>query len=302
MDWYKKIFKSRGLRFKLLQCLAFIPDIWMVKFQYFLKMGKFPNLKNPEKLTEKLQLYKIRYRNTLMPVCADKYEIKKYLESKGYGDNVAKVYGVYDRAQDIDFEKLPNEFVLKTNDGGGGNNVIVCNDKNQLDREETVKKLNSWLDVKKVNPGREWAYTGIKKSRIIAEELLKDELQPELGLSDYKFYCMNGKPIFVSFDGGRYIGRHGRNYYDMDWNLLDFTLEYDNTENKIPKPEVFDEMVEVARRLSADFPFVRVDLYYSDKKIYIGELTFYPYSGYIPFDKEDYDKEYGRAFDISSFA
>lgn len=298
---YKKIFRSRNLRLKLLKCLSFIPDKTMLSIQYRIKLKRFPNLKNPKRFTEKVLVYKMKYRNPLLPVLVDKHRVREYLEKRGLGGMLPESYGVFKRAEDIDFEKLPQRFVIKTNDGGGGNNIVICRDKSRLDVPETIRKVNSWLNVKKVNAGREWAYTGMPESLIIVEEFLENPDNPEGGLEDFKFFCFDGKPFCVVHDGDRYIG-HKRNFYDLEWNNLNIGSDCDNFAEDAPKPENLQKMIDLASKLSEGFPFVRVDLYSVGDKVYFGEMTFYPWSGYVQYDPDEFDFTLGEQFDITSFA
>lgn len=297
---YKRFFKSQSLRHKILKMLSFIPDKTMLNLQYKIKFGRWPDLKNPKRYTEKIQLYKLNYRNPLMHICVDKYKVKEYVATHYPDLHLPKLYGVYEDANDIDFEYLPMKFVIKTNDGGGANNVIVCHDKTKLNWPETVRKLNSWINVKDVNPGREWAYTGIPKSVIIIEELLVNPKNPEGGIEDFKFFCFDGEPYCVVIDGDRYIS-HKRNFYDLQWNNLNIGSDCMNFKKNVSRPENLDAMITAARELSQGFPFVRVDLYSVDNTIYFGELTFYPWSGYVQFKPDDFDFRLGEKFDVSSF-
>jgi len=292
---YKKIIKSQQLRFKILELLKCVPDSWMLPLQYWIKLGRWPNLKHPTRWTEKLQLYKMCYRNPTLPRCVDKYEVRKYIEEKGLSEHLVPLYGVWGNANDIDFNSLPNSFVLKTTDGGGGENVIIIKDKSKADLEAVKEKLNSWLDRKSINPGREWAYTGIKKSQIIAEELLINEKCPEAGVEDFKILCFKGEPKYIIVDKDRYID-HKRNFYTPQWERRNVTTDHEQFEDFYPKPENFEKMLEVAHELSKEFPFVRVDLYNIGGKIYFGELTFYPWTGYVQFTPDEFDLELGSYF------
>lgn len=292
---YKKIIKSQQLRFKILELLKCVPDNWMLPLQYWIKLGRWPNLKHPTRWTEKLQLYKMYYRNPTLPRCVDKYEVRKYIEEKGLSEHLVQLYGVWGNANDIDFNSLPNSLVLKTTDGGGGENVIIIKDKSKVDLEAVKEKLNSWLDRKSINPGREWAYTGIKKSQIIAEELLINEKCPEAGIEDFKILCFKGEPKYIIVDKDRYID-HKRNFYTTQWERKNVTTDHEQFEEFYPKPENFEKMLEVAHELSKEFPFVRVDLYNVGGKIYFGELTFYPWTGYVQFSPDEFDLELGSYF------
>lgn len=297
---YKKYIKSQALRHKILGMLRFVPDKSMLKLQYRIKFGRWPNFKAPTRYTEKIQLYKLYYRNDLLPVCVDKYRVKEYIAAKGLDLKVPKLFGVYGNAEEIDFGSLPEKCVIKTNDGGGANNVIICRDKNSLDWRAVVKEVNSWLNIKDVSPGREWAYTGIPKSVIMVEELLEDSRNPEAGIEDFKFFCFNGEPYFIQHDGTR-LTDHRKNYYDLAWNNLHLQTDYKNFDTESAKPENLDKMISLARELSKDFPHVRVDFYNIGGEIYFGELTFYPYSGYVQFTPDEFDFRLGEQFDINSF-
>lgn len=297
---YKKILKSPELRFKVLKALSFIPDRPMLKVQYKLKLGRFPDFKNPKRFTEKIQLYKMYYRNPIMGECVDKFRVRNYVSKKGFSYTLPELYGVYHDANEIEFDSLPRQFVMKTNDGGGGDNIIICRDKNTLDQDSARRKLNAWRDKKEVDAGREWAYTRIPESLIIVEEFLENEKNPEDGLEDYKFFCFAGEPFCIAYDGQRYSG-HKRNFYDLEWNNLKIGSDCESFAVEIPKPDTLTEMITMAKKLSKDFPFVRVDLYSVKGKVYFGELTFYPWSGYVQYTPDEFDLTLGRRFDISSF-
>lgn len=295
---YKDIIKSPVLREKILDCLRWIPDKQMLQLQYRIKTGRKLNLNNPTRFTEKIQWYKLYYRNELMPKCVDKYTVREYVESKDLGGILNELYGVYEQAEDIDFAKLPDQFVIKKTNGGGGLNVIICRDKSKLDMPETVKKITEWLRPSKAhNLGREWAYYGLQ-SRIVIERYLENREAPEAGITDYKFFCFNGEPLFVVVDVDRYIG-HKRNFYDVDWTYLDVRSDCPNFGDTMPKPSGYEKMVEAARVLSEGFPFVRVDLYLIDEEVYFGELTFYPWSGYVDFSPDDMDFQFSKMFRLT---
>ena len=292
---YKKIIKSQQLRFFILRLLKWVPDKFMLPVQYKIKMGRWPKMNKPKRWTEKLQLYKMYYRNPVLNICVDKYEVRGYIKSKGLQDNLVKLYGVWDNANKIDFSTLPCSFILKTTDGGGGETVLIVKDKEKADLVSIRTKLNSWLDRKSINAGREWAYTGIKKSQIIAEELLINKQNPDAGIEDFKILCFNGEPKYIIVDKDRYVD-HKRNFYTTNWERKYVTTDHEQFETEYPKPENLDEMLEIARKLSEDFPFVRVDLYNVDGKIYFGELTFYPWTGYVQFTPDEFDFELGDYF------
>lgn len=297
---YKKIFRKQSTRHKILKLLSFLPDKLMIGLQYKIKLGFWPKIRHPERYTEKLQSYKLFYRNPVLFKVVDKLAVREYVREKGLDNILPELYGVYRRAEDIDFDSLPERFVMKTNDGSGGHNVLICKDKSSLDKPKAVKELNSWLNMKDLNPGREWAYSGISDSVIIVEEYLENKKSPEAGIEDYKFMCFNGKPAVIVYDGDRFIG-HKRNFYDLEWNNLNIGSDCPPMDRQVPKPENLDRLLEVAGILSKDFPHVRVDLYSVEGKVYFGELTFYPWSGYVKYDPDEFDFKLGKMFDVSSF-
>ena len=298
---YKKIFKSQKLRFTILNLFSWIPDKTMVKIQYRIKLGRKLNLKNPKRFTEKLQWYKLYYRNPLMNKCVDKYEVRDYVKSKGLENILNELYGVYNKPEEINFDKLPNQFVVKTTSGSGGQNVFVCENKKELNKEELINKLNYWL---KLNPkksfGREWAYENTT-NRIIIENHLEGNDEGLSGINDFKFFCYNGKVKYIVFDGDRYI-KHKRNFYDKDWNYIDIQTDCDQLGNIIEKPKMLNEMKKTAEKLSKDFPYVRVDLYCINKKIYFGEMTFYPWTGYVQYTPDEFDYELGKDFELKEWS
>ena len=228
-----------------------------------------------------------------MHQCVDKYQVRQFVKDKGLGDILVPLYGKYPSIQEVKWEELPDSFVVKTTNGGGGLNVLICKDKNTLDIHEAQKKLAA-KKIKTRTGGREWAYYGLEKG-IVVEELLVNEKNPEAGVNDYKIFCYNGKAEYVIVDADRYIG-HKRNFYDIQWNRLEVTSDCPACDREIEKPENYEKMIEIAERLSEGFPYVRVDLYNVSGKIYFGELTFYPWSGYVQFTPDSYDFLFGEKF------
>lgn len=295
---YKKIFRTRAARAVVLDCLRFVPNATMLKLQYWIKTGRALNLKNPRRYTEKLQWYKLHYRNPVMRRCVDKYAVREYVASKGLDDILVALYGKYRSLDEIHWESLPNSFVLKTTNGGGGLDVVLCRDKNDLD----VERLKKTLVCQRFKPrsgGREWAYYGLEPG-IVVEELLINERNPEAGVNDYKIFCYNGKPRYIIVDVDRYIG-HKRNFYDENWNRIEGASDCPPAETDVEKPKNFERMMEIAAKLSEDFPYVRVDLYNLEGKIYFGELTFYPWSGYVQFEPDELDFRFGEPFALEKY-
>lgn len=298
---YRNIIKSRERRVKIVSFLGWIPDGIMLRLQYWLQTGRKLNLKHPKRFTEKLQLYKMKYRNPDMLRCTDKYEVRKYIEEKGFGNYLIPLIGVYDKVEDIDYSKLPNQFVAKSTDGGGGNQVLVCKDKSSLSEDDFKARLSGWMSARKVKKqvGREWAYENDYHRRIIIEELIGDYNED---LKDYKFFCFNGKVSYIYGMSDRNVGKSVKlGIYDADFNKLDVSRNDERPQEvPLPKPLNFEEMLSIAEKLSKDFPHVRVDLYNIDGRIYFGELTFYDGSGYMTFKPDSFDEEMGRDFDITN--
>ncbi|MBE6594443.1 MAG: carbonic anhydrase [Ruminococcaceae bacterium] len=292
---YKKILKTGKSRAAILNMLRFIPDSIMLPLQYQMKLGRKLNLKNPRRFTEKLQQYKMYYRNPVMHQCVDKYLVRDYVKSKGLENILIPLIAHYNSIDEVEWNKLPNQFVMKTTHGGGGLNVLVCQDKERLNFDDVRQKLSFKNKPVKTNTlGREWAYYGLQPG-LVVEELLTNKENPAAGMNDYKIFCYDGVPKYIVVDVDRYIG-HKRNFYDSEWNNLHIGSDCPASDRKIEKPIGFDHMMEIAAKLSEGFPFVRVDLYNNDGEIYFGELTFYPWSGYVQFDPDEFDGKLGESF------
>lgn len=293
MNFYKKIIKSKKMRFKILSAMRFIPDKPMLELQYYIKHKRKLHLDNPQRYTEKLQWYKLYYRDMKMQQCADKYRVRSYIESKGLGNILNDLYAVYNTPDEITLGNLPDKFVMKSNNGSGTN--LICKDKSLYTEEQVREMFRGFFAQSNASAGREWVYGGIEPV-IIAEKLLEDPAQPD-GICDYKFLCFNGKPEYVVYDVDRFTN-HKRNIYDTEWNDLHVASDCPCAEQVYDKPENLSEMLEIARTLSADFPAVRVDLYSVEGKIYFGELTFFPWSGYVQFAPDSFDFEAGEKFKL----
>ena len=251
--------------------------------------GRIPDLENPQTFSEKLQWYKLNARKPLMEQCADKFAVREYIQSLGYGHLLNDLLGVYDRVQDIDFAALPDRFLIKAAHGSGFN--IIVKDKSELNLRHTKRMLKSWLHQNIAWSGREWVYRNMPR-RIVIEKYLEDETG---GLRDYKFYCFNGEPAIMQLEVGRFTEHNTRNFYDMDWKLLPFGKELPHDPNiKVEKPEMFEEMKKIAADLCKSFQYVRVDLYQVGGKVYFGELTFFPAGGAPDFVPSEYDAIVGK--------
>lgn len=266
---------KRFLNDTFLSILTLISPTLNTKYFYYRRIGKKINLKNPTSFNEKIQWLKLNVfsKERIYSECADKYKVREYVKKCGCEEILIDLIGVYDDPSEIDFDKLPNKFVLKWNFGSGLN--IVCDDKSKIIEIEVKKKLKKWKRKKFHLRTSEMHYKYIDK-KLICEKYLDDNIK------DYKFYCYNGdvECVMVCFE--RINGYAKTYYFDKEWNLLkDYSL--DSIEGKdifeIEKPKLLKKMFDYASILSKGFPFVRVDLYYVNNNIYFGELTFTPYAG-----------------------
>lgn len=296
---YKKIIRSRRLRIGILNILSFLPDQTMLKIQYYIKMGRRLNLDNPQRYTEKIQWYKLNYKNPIMKKCVNKFEVREYVADMGFSENLIPCVGVYDRWEDIAFEALPDKFVMKDTLGGGGNNVIICKDKRQFNKKKTKEIVDMWWkENKKKNPGREWFYEG-GKHQIYIEHYLESESK-DGGLIDYKFFCFNGVCEYLYVITDRKVGDKAQfGIYDKNYKRLPYIrLDEKAPKRVVEKPAGFKDMIRMAERLSEPFPHVRVDLYCVGDKIWFGELTFCDGSGYMKFEPDSFDFILGKKFEL----
>ena len=251
-------------------------------------MGKYPDLKNPKTFNEKLQWLKLHDRKPEFSDMVDKYEVKKIIARRLGEEYLIPTLGVWDRVEEIDFDSLPEQFVLKcTHDSGGS---VICKDKKSLDREHAKEVLRRSMSRNYYWHGREWAYKNVRP-RIIAEQYMVDESGVEL--KDYKIFNFNGTPKLFQVDFNRFV-KHTKNIYDTDWNYQNVAINYPTDPNvKIEKPACLEEMLSIAAKLSAGFPFLRTDFYVINGKVYFGELTFFPGSGFMKITPESFDLEMG---------
>jgi len=270
-----------------------LSDKAYARVRYKLEQGFFPDLNNSERLTEKIQQLKLFDRNPLRQRVADRIKMRDYVSEKSTADHLIPVLGVYDTLKKEDWGRLPNQFVLKANHGCGF--VKIIRDK-PAEKFEEIKRLTKfWQGQDYSKLGREWVYKDLPRS-IIAEELLLSDSGdiPR----DYKFTCIHGRIELVQVDIGRFNDQK-RNLYDRDFNLLDVKLLYPQYDGKLEKPALWDDAVQLSEKLAEDFDFIRVDLYLTDGKIYVGELTNFPGSGFIGFDPDEFDKEMGKKLSLS---
>ena len=293
MDEYKKILKNKNLRYRILSLLRFVPDKTMLRLQYRVKFGRKLNLKSPERFTDKIQWYKLNYKNPVMPQCSDKYMVREYVKAKGLGHILTDLHGVFDRPEDIRLDQLPDKFVMKLSNGSGTN--LLCKDKSKLVESDVIREFQNFVFMVKANLGREWPYMQAKP-RIIVEQLLEDKTHINNAVNDYKIFCYDGKPEYIICISDRYSDRCNHLVYDTNWNKIRVASEGARVDEDAPKPENLQEMLDVAKKLSEEFPFARIDLYSLENRIYFGEITFYPWSGYMEFEPDEFDYILGEKF------
>ncbi len=245
------------------------------------------DIDDPVLFYEKLNWYKLHGRDPLMGVCANKYTMRDYVSGKGYADNLNELLGVYTDVDDIDIDALPDSFVLKASHGT--HMQIIVKNKSDVDWAYSKKLMRSWLRQDIYWRGREWVYKDMPR-HIIAEKYIEDESGE---LRDYKIFCFNGEPRFIQHDMGRFT-KHVRNYYYTDWTLMDMTDYVGNDPAMtVPAPESLPEMLSIARDLSRDFQFVRVDFYDVMGHPYIGEMTFFHEGGSIDLIPDEWNRTIG---------
>ncbi|WP_148862583.1 ATP-grasp fold amidoligase family protein [Marinobacter fonticola] len=253
--------------------------------------GKEINFLAPQTFNEKIQIQKLYNKSPKMSALVDKYKARTFIEQKGYGCILNKLLAVYRDPEEIDFDELPEQFVMKCNHSWATN--IVCTDKKMLDFDETRALLKSWLEINHYYKHREWAYKNIEP-RIIVEEYLSGELK------DYKFFCFGGEPAYIEVDTERTSTRT-LDFYDLEWRHIPCRKgNKPNASRPETRPHNLEEMLEIARELSSEFNFCRIDFLVNETGFYFGEVTFYPGGGFSGFEPNSYDHEFGRRFDVSA--
>ncbi|MBP1154404.1 MULTISPECIES: ATP-grasp fold amidoligase family protein [unclassified Paenibacillus] len=297
----KKVLKAlKNPKLVILYVLGFkifrlIPDPVFLRIKYKLIINNRLNLDEPKTFNEKLQWLKLYDRKDRYTYLVDKYEVRKYIAKTIGEEYLIPLLGVYNSFEEIDFNALPNQFVLKPNHTSG--DVYICKDKSKIDYVSLKKEVNQWLKRRYYWVHREWCYKNIKP-RIICEKYMVDESGVEL--KDYKFLSFNGK-IKCSFVCLNRNSSSGLNvdFYDVDWNPMPFERHYPRSGTIISKPKNYEKMINFAEKLSKDIPFVRVDFYESNGQLFFGELTFYPGSGFEEFTPESYDYKLGSWINLS---
>ena len=275
---------------------SWIPDKLYIQWMYRLKMGKKLNLKNPTTFSEKLQWLKLYNRRPEYTTMVDKYAVKEYVANIIGNKYIIPTLGVWDRPEDIDWDSLPNQFVLKTTHGGGNTGVVICKGKSSFDKQKAIEKLNRSLKQDIYKTLREWPYKNVPK-RIIAEQFIEAENND---LPDYKFFCFDGevKALFIGTERG--TGNVKFDYFDADFNHLDLIQQHPMSGRQLEKPVGFEKMKKVASQLSKGIPQVRIDLYNVNGEIYFGEMTFTHHGGVVPFHPESWDYTFGSWIKLPS--
>lgn len=283
---------NKRLRFSYLTAMGlthWMSDERFLKKEYYLAMGKTLNLNTPKTFNEKLQWLKLYNREPQYTMMVDKYAVKQYVANKIGSQYIIPTLGVWNHFDEIDFDELPNQFVLKcTHDSGG---IVICKDKLKLDKRAAKQKLEYYLKRKYYYVHREWPYKNVKP-RIIAEKYMSNDNGEDL--NDYKLMCFNGqvKATFVCSDRFSEDGLKVT-FYDTNWKRMPFERHYPASKTDIARPKTYDEMLILAEKLAFQIPFVRVDFYEVHGRVYFGELTFFPGSGYEEFTPEEWDKKLG---------
>lgn len=265
----------------------FKEDKTYLKLKWYFQTGSPLNLTNPVTFNEKLNWMKLHFHDEKMPIMADKYEAKKYVASLIGQEYVVLCYGVWNSFDEIEFDSLPEKFVLKATSDSSG--ATICRDIRTFERGKAKVKFEACLHRNYYWDHREWGYKNITP-RILADEFLDDKSGHEL--TDYKFWCFNGEPQYM------YCTNKGdniyENFYDMDFQPVDINHGYPRRQPEFERPKAFEKMKELAAKLSKGFPFIRIDFFYVNEKIYFGEFTFYDWAGLKPFATREMDEKLGK--------
>lgn len=280
------------IRFSYLSAMGFydkVPDEQYLKMKYKLVFGKELDLDNPQTFNEKLQWLKLYNRKPEYTIMVDKYKARQYIADRLGGQYLVPLLGVWDDPDEIDFDALPDQFVLKCNHNSGLG-MCICKDKSELNISKVKAELRKGLKQDYYLTSREWPYKDVPR-KIIAEKYMVDD--SNCGeLTDYKFFCFNGVPkfMYISNDNSE---NATTDFFDMEFNRLDMRMKDPNSNVIPPKPYLFNEMKAIAEKLSQGIPFVRVDLYVIEGNIYFGELTFFHNAGFCSIHPEHWEKTLG---------
>lgn len=278
---------------------TWLPDKLYLRLKFRFSLGYWPNFKNPQSFNEKLNWLKLYNRKPEYTQMVDKFAMKEFVAKKIGKEYVLPVLGVWNTPDEIEWEKLPNQFVLKTTHGGGNNGVVICQNLDTFDKMKAIKRLCMSLKQDIYKSLKEWPYKNVPR-RIIAEHYI-EEKENKGNLQDYKFFCFNGKVRFFKIDFDRSTNHHA-NYFDLKGNLLPFgeVACAPIPEKNLKMPSQLDTMVELTEKLSKEKPFLRVDFYESNNNVYVGELTFYPASGLGKWTDKKWDFTLGSYLNLPS--
>lgn len=269
---------------------------WFIEQRYMYNLKHFPDLDNPKLFNEKIHWLNLYYHNPLITKCCDKYELKNYVTEKVGKSYVVPNIKVYDRASDIKFEELPDRFAIKVNWGDGKEFSKVVFDKNKVNLDVIKTEMNNGM-----RPWNNlyyshffWGYKNVKP-KILVEQFLDSGNK---GINDYKIHCFNGKAKFVLVCENRASAKMNKTFLDMDWNVLPFRRKDGVVNPDVKMPKNFYDMIRIAEILSEPFPFVRVDFYSINNKLYVGEMTFHPGCGWESFDPPEWNRKIGDMLEL----
>lgn len=290
--------RSKEARFDYLLALGFfnsLSDEEFLKKRFKVCFGYELNLENPITFNEKIQWLKLHNRKPEYTIMVDKYKVREYIARILGEEKLIPLLGVWDDPDEINFDILPEQFVLKCNHNSG-KGMCICRDKSKLNINKTKNALKRGLHQNYYITGREWPYRDVPR-KIVAEKYMVDE--NGLELKDYKIFNFNGRPKIIEVDFNRFTN-HKRNFFTTSWEKIDLTLQYPSDEKiMIEKPRCLDKMLIMAEKLSESIPFVRTDFYCINEKIYFGEISFYPDCGFGKFNHEEWNKAFGEWIDLS---
>jgi hypothetical protein len=294
------MFKSlKRFKLRMLRKMTFLPPVKYAKYSHEYYTGKKLDLKNPKEFNEKIQWYKVFYHPKKLNQLVDKYAVRAYVEDKIGSKYLNEFYGIYKSFSEINFDKLPNQFVVKATHASSYN--LIVKDKSTLNKKKVRLLFKKWLRTNQYyRTGQEWAYKDVLP-RLLVEKFLKENGQTSL--IDYKFYCFNGVAKFLEIHLDR-EDDHKRAFYDLDFKKLPFrnvSLKQ-SIDKELIKPATFEEMIALSEKLADKLPYVRVDFYSIKDKIIFGEMTFYPSDGKKDFYPEEYNKSLGDLFNIPNLS
>ena len=303
MNIIQKLFDNPWLllSYVLKRIAPIVPDKMQLSLLHKVYVGKFVDWENPQTFTEKLQWLKIYNRKPEYTQMVDKYAVKQYVANIIGEEYIIPTLGVWDKPEDIDWDSLPNQFVLKTTHGGGSNGVWICKDKTIFDRRKCIKEIHRSLKADLYWKFREWPYKDVPK-RIIAEKFMSESICKDVfpEIADYKFFCFNGEPKYCQVIRNRSTNET-IDFYDMEWNHMPFVGLNPYVTNgavTVEKPKKLYDMISICKKLAKDIPFSRIDLYLINNEDYFGEVTFYPASGMGNFTPNEWNMKLGQLIDL----